>query len=166
MSFFKNFFSIFKNGKEYPSIIQSKENIQSQEFTEIEEDDTIDTMIISEINSDLKNLIDSFKAMNFNLLILNQELKIVFISDLFLKLTDYTNDFLLGKQSEIIIPETLSEREKNDLKGEIGAISSFKKVILPNGENIPAQIYIQVVRIPEEICYTVIIVPLGDRRSF
>jgi PAS domain-containing protein len=91
------------------------------------EEEKIDSAILSEINSDIRALIDSFKALNFNLLILNQDYRVVFASDLFLTLTDFTIEYLIGKEISQIFPESLTEREKQDLLGEIGAISTSKK---------------------------------------
>ncbi len=166
-NFFHKFQSIFRNGKTYPpqndKLEKEKANLK---LTEIEEEEKIDKSIMSEINSDISSLIESFRSMNFNLLILNSDFRIVFASDLFLKLTDFTSDNLLGKEVRLIIPEPFTEKEKFDLMSEIGAISTSKKIILLTGENIPVQLYIQTVKGLDEICYTIIVVPTGGRKSF
>jgi PAS domain-containing protein len=165
-NFFKKFSSFFRNGSQHKKpIVFEKTKMDIIEAAEWEEE-KIDSAILSEINSDIRALIDSFKALNFNLLILNQDYRIVFASDQFLTLTDFTIDYLIGKQISQIFPEPLTEREKQDLLGEIGAISTSKKILLITGENIPVQLYIQCVTGLDETCYTVIVVPLGGRKSF
>jgi PAS domain-containing protein len=164
--FFDKFFSFLRNGSQYKKPIEfekpKKEIIEAAEW----EDEKIDSAILSEVNSDIRTLIDSFKALNFNLLILNQDYRIVFASDLFLTLTDFTIEYLIGKEISQIFPEPLTKKEKQDLLGEMGAISTSKKILLGTGENIPVQLYIQCVTGLDENCYTVIAVPQGGRKSF
>lgn len=166
-NFFHKFFSVFRNGtstKKATELEIPKQKIM--EIAEWEEEEKIDSSILTEINSDLKSVIDSFKALSFNLLILNQDFRIVFVSDQFRKLTDLTLDSLIGKPLTQICPEPLSEQEKKDLSNENGAISTYKKINLSTGEHIPAQLYIQSITGLDETCYTMIVVPMGGRRSF
>ena len=72
----------------------------------------------------------------------------------------------MGKLFTILVPESITEKEKNDLDGEIGAISIFKKIFVKSGENIFSQLYIQTVRGSGVLCYTVIILPSGEKKSF
>jgi PAS domain-containing protein len=164
--FFDKFFSFFRNGSQHKKpILYEKPKTEAIEPAEWE-DEKIDSAILTEINSDIRALIDSFKALNFNLLILNQDYRVVFASDLFLNLTEFTIEYLVGKEISQIFPEPLTTREKQDLLGEMGAISTSKKILLATGENIPVQLYIQCVTGLDETCYTVIVVPLGGRKSF
>jgi PAS domain-containing protein len=166
-NFFDKLQSFFRNGKKYPPIIKEEDKkVVNSNIAEWEEDEKIDNSIMTEITSDIRSLIESFRVMNFNLIILNSEFRIVFASDLFLKLTDFTSDNLLGKELRLIIPEPFTEKERLDLLSEIGAISTSKRIILFTGENIPVQLYIQTVKGLDELCYTVIVVPMGGRKSF
>lgn len=163
MGVFKKIFSYFRNGNSYAPIKKSEPKDFGEPW-EIEE--SVDSAILSEIESDFQDVIETFRNLNVHLMVLNEDFRIVFVSEILLKLIEYTRDRLLGKELSFLIPEPFTESQKMELSGEIGAITAFKNLILKTGENIPAQIYVQTIRGTGLLCYTVIVVPMGGKKSF